>query len=352
MESHCFPEGVGVLVVDHDPQGLESLHKMLLKCKYKASICNSAREALDLLDTREDEFDLVLGDVDLPDMDGFEFLQQVVRKTEIPVIMMCDDGETSKVMKGVQHGACHCLVKPIRLKEIRSIWQHVFRRRMHQRDDNSTNIHVGNKRKQIDTVGVGAGAGVDRADPDPTPPNKKPRVVWTPELHQKFVSAVHCIGGLEKAGPKKILDLMGEPSLTRDNVASHLQKYRISVSRQNKEKELKASYNVMNLAVSHAMNHNNNQNDTGICATPTPLVADRRDTSLCAMRMDYIDQPIEYINQPMKYNDEPVEYNDEPTEYIDELFEALEATYNWSSATHYLGTDYPPRTTMLRYSLP
>ncbi|XP_047978881.1 two-component response regulator ARR11-like [Salvia hispanica] len=323
MESHCFPEGLGILVVDHDPQGLDSLHKMLLKCKYKA------QEALDLLDTREDEFDLVLGDVDLPDVDGFEFVQQVVDKTEIPVIMMCDDGETSKVMKGVQHGACHCLVKPIRLKEIRGIWQHVFRKRMHQRDDNSTNIRVGNKRKQMDNIGVGV--GVDRADP----PNKKPRVVWTPELHHKFVNAVRGIGGLEKAGPKKILDLMGEPTLTRDNVASHLQKYRISVSRQSKEKEVKASYNVMN--------------ERSICATPkdtgfyaaTPMVANRRDTSIRAMRMDYIDQPIEYINPPMLYNDEPVEYIDEPTHIIDDLFDA-----------HYLGTDYQPQITMLRYSLP
>lgn len=53
---------------------------------FSATICNSAQEALDLLDTREDEFDLVLGDVDLPDVDGFEFLQQLVHKTEIPVI--------------------------------------------------------------------------------------------------------------------------------------------------------------------------------------------------------------------------------------------------------------------------
>ena len=107
---------------------------------------------------------------------------------------MSDDGETSKVMKGVQHGACHCLLKPIRLKEIRNIWQHVFRKRMHQQDDNAI-IGVGNKRKHanmINTVGVGADP-----DPDPTPLNKKPRVVWTPELHLKFVNAVRCIGGLE-----------------------------------------------------------------------------------------------------------------------------------------------------------
>ncbi|XP_074266489.1 uncharacterized protein LOC141589763 [Silene latifolia] len=54
---------------------------------------------------------------------------------------------------------------------------------------------------------------------------KKPRVIWTPELHHKFVAAVNQFGN-SKAVPKKILELMNVPGLTRENVASHLQKYR------------------------------------------------------------------------------------------------------------------------------
>ena len=44
--------------------------------------------------------------------------------------MMSVDGETNNVMKGVQHGACHYLLKPIRMKELKNIWQHVFQKKM------------------------------------------------------------------------------------------------------------------------------------------------------------------------------------------------------------------------------
>jgi SHAQKYF class myb-like DNA-binding protein len=50
-------------------------------------------------------------------------------------------------------------------------------------------------------------------------------VVWSVELHQQFVNAVNSLG-IDKAVPKRILDLMGVAGLTRENVASHLQKYR------------------------------------------------------------------------------------------------------------------------------
>ncbi|KAJ1443880.1 Ulp1 protease family, C-terminal catalytic domain [Sesbania bispinosa] len=51
---------------------------------------------------------------------------------------------------------------------------------------------------------------------------KKPRVVWSVELHQQFMAAVNQLG-IDKAVPKKILELMNVPGLTRENVASHLQ---------------------------------------------------------------------------------------------------------------------------------
>ncbi|KAL3614805.1 hypothetical protein CASFOL_040466 [Castilleja foliolosa] len=51
---------------------------------------------------------------------------------------------------------------------------------------------------------------------------KKPRVIWSIELHRKFVSAVNQLG-IEKAVPKRILDLMNVNGITRENVASHLQ---------------------------------------------------------------------------------------------------------------------------------
>ncbi|XP_022923414.1 two-component response regulator-like APRR2 isoform X1 [Cucurbita moschata] len=55
---------------------------------------------------------------------------------------------------------------------------------------------------------------------------KKLKVDWTPELHRKFVQAVEQLG-VNQAIPSRILELMKVEGLTRHNVASHLQKYRM-----------------------------------------------------------------------------------------------------------------------------
>ncbi|KAM0837742.1 hypothetical protein ACQ4PT_061435 [Festuca glaucescens] len=54
---------------------------------------------------------------------------------------------------------------------------------------------------------------------------KKAKVDWTPDLHRRFVQAVEQLG-IDKAVPSRILEIMGINSLTRHNIASHLQKYR------------------------------------------------------------------------------------------------------------------------------
>ena len=56
---------------------------------------------------------------------------------------------------------------------------------------------------------------------------KRSRLVWTDALHKKFLDAVERCGGIEQALPKAIMNDMKVMGLTRENVSSHLQKYRI-----------------------------------------------------------------------------------------------------------------------------
>ncbi|XP_043723993.1 two-component response regulator ORR26 [Telopea speciosissima] len=257
----AFPAGLRVLVVDDDLTWLKILEKMLKKCSYEVTTCGLAREALNMLRERKDRFDIVISDVNMPDMDGFKLLEHVGLEMDLPVIIMSVDGETSRVMKGVQHGACDYLLKPVRMKELRNIWQHVFRKKIHEvkeiesfegYDDtrimrngseefsdgplpSGGDMTSAKKRKDMDNK--------EHEDQELNDPSavKKARVVWSVDLHQKFVNAVNQIG-FDKVGPKKILDLMNVPWLTRENVASHLQKYRLYLSRLQKQNEPKVSF--------------------------------------------------------------------------------------------------------------
>lgn len=68
------------------------------------------------------------------------------------------------------------------------------------------------------------------ASDEPARTLKRPRLVWTPQLHKRFVDAVAHLG-IKNAVPKTIMTLMSVDGLTRENVASHLQKYRLYLKR-------------------------------------------------------------------------------------------------------------------------
>ncbi|KAE8726929.1 CIP111-like protein [Hibiscus syriacus] len=77
-----------------------------------------------------------------------------------------------------------------------------------------------------DSGDLGSGGAGD----EPARTLKRPRLVWTPQLHKRFVDAVAHLG-IKNAVPKTIMQLMSVDGLTRENVASHLQKYRLYLKR-------------------------------------------------------------------------------------------------------------------------
>ncbi|KAG9456270.1 hypothetical protein H6P81_000778 [Aristolochia fimbriata] len=253
-----FPVGMRVLAVDDDPTCLKLLESLLRRCDYHVTTTNQAVIALKMLRENKDKFDLVISDVHMPDMDGFKLLELVGLEMDLPVIMLSANSDPKAVMKGITHGACDYLLKPVRIEELKNIWQHVVRRRKSDSKDQNNTGHgddgekcqqgVGEAGRAISTTGATDPNGKlsrkrkdqneeedddceenGHANEDPAA-QKKPRVVWSVELHRKFVAAVNQLG-IDKAVPKRILDLMNVERLTRENVASHLQKYRLYLKR-------------------------------------------------------------------------------------------------------------------------
>ncbi|VAI83504.1 unnamed protein product [Triticum turgidum subsp. durum] len=247
-ERDQFPVGMRVLAVDDDPVRLKVLEVLLRRCQYHVTTTNQAATALRLLRENKDMFDLVISDVHMPDMDGFKLLELVGLEMDLPVIMLSVNGETKSVLKGITHGACDYLLKPVRIEELRNVWQHVVRRKFSNREPNNNHdlCKEISKPPSADsyhrlgqaTCGMSSDqsnrAGKKRKEPhseeedegednDDAAGSKKPRVVWSVELHRKFVAAVNQLG-IDKAVPKRILELMNVEKLTRENVASHLQR--------------------------------------------------------------------------------------------------------------------------------
>uniref|UniRef100_A0A2P2K3T5 Two-component response regulator n=1 Tax=Rhizophora mucronata TaxID=61149 RepID=A0A2P2K3T5_RHIMU len=251
--SDQFPAGLRVLVVDDDTACLRILEHKLRRLLYQVTSCSQATAALNILRERKGCFDIVLSDVYMPDMDGYKLLEHVGLEMDLPVIMMSADGRTSAVMRGIKHGACDYLIKPIREEELKNIWQHVIRKKWNESKEleHCGSLEDNDRHKQgSDDVGYASSVNegtegvlkcqkkrssgeeeddseLENDDPSAT---KKPRVVWSVELHQQFISAVNQLG-IDKAVPKRILELMNVPGLTRENVASHLQKFRLFLKR-------------------------------------------------------------------------------------------------------------------------
>ncbi|CAK9863216.1 unnamed protein product [Sphagnum jensenii] len=92
----------------------------------------------------------------------------------------------------------------------------------------SKNVH---KRGDSESEDDDSAGGPENSGEEPNARTlKRPRLVWTPQLHKRFVDAVGHLG-IKNAVPKTIMQLMNVEGLTRENVASHLQKYRLYLKR-------------------------------------------------------------------------------------------------------------------------
>src|SRR5215472_10166092 len=102
-----------LLVVDDNSMNRIMLSRYISKLGYQAALAENGRQALDKLQT--EPFDLVLLDVEMPEMDGYQVLAQLkatARLRDIPVIMISAVEELESVVTCIELGAQDYLPKP------------------------------------------------------------------------------------------------------------------------------------------------------------------------------------------------------------------------------------------------
>ncbi len=105
-----------VLIVDDDPH-IRELARVFLKNEgYDIYEASDGVGALSMLDTTQ--VDLVVLDIMMPNMDGWELCHQLKELYDIPVLMLTAKGETSQKLKGFELGTDDYLVKPFEPLEL------------------------------------------------------------------------------------------------------------------------------------------------------------------------------------------------------------------------------------------
>jgi len=126
---------IRILVVDDEPVMSNLLRRILEKEGYEVTLAENGREALGIL--RKSDFELVLSDVKMPEMNGFELLKAVkTEKPQIGMIMMTGFGDSFTVKDALMLGADEYITKPFKAHEISL----VIERTTWRRNCTSTNI--------------------------------------------------------------------------------------------------------------------------------------------------------------------------------------------------------------------
>ncbi len=124
-------EGAGrrILVVDDDAATLRVLEMALVKRDYEVLTASSAGEALAMLE-RED-FDMLIADIFMPDVDGFAFLAEVRKRPDtatIPFIFLTGDRTVKSKVRGLELGVDEYITKPCVIDELYARMTVILRR--------------------------------------------------------------------------------------------------------------------------------------------------------------------------------------------------------------------------------
>lgn len=126
-----------VLVVDDEKIIVKGIRFSLEQDGMQVDCAYDGREALEL--ARNNEYDIILLDIMLPEMDGFEVCQAIRGFSEVPIIMLTAKTDDMDKIRGLEYGADDYIEKPFNILEVKARIKAILRRSRNRAEDNKSN---------------------------------------------------------------------------------------------------------------------------------------------------------------------------------------------------------------------
>lgn len=162
-----------ILIADDNKQITTILSSYAKKEGWEPIIALDGKEALDLFFKHQDEISMVLLDVMMPEVDGFEVCRQLRLSSMIPIIMITARGEDYDKIMGLDIGADDYVIKPFSASEVMARVRAVMRRINVQEQPKQNVLQYSNLYIDLDKYDV-------RIDESEVPLTKKEvELLWT-----------------------------------------------------------------------------------------------------------------------------------------------------------------------------
>jgi len=110
---------IHILYVEDDIEIQDSFSAVLKKLFNSVTIASNGQEGLDLFKKKENTFDFIISDIEMPEMNGLEMIEEIKKTgSEIPCILTTAHGEFDYFMKANEIGVFRYMQKPLDINEL------------------------------------------------------------------------------------------------------------------------------------------------------------------------------------------------------------------------------------------
>lgn len=117
-----------VLIIDDDKELCALMKKCIEQENMSALIAYGGTEGLELVSEHDSAYSLIILDVMMPDIDGFQVLQKIRETSNVPVLMLTAKSDEEDKVTGLRMGADDYLTKPFSLNELMARVNSLIRR--------------------------------------------------------------------------------------------------------------------------------------------------------------------------------------------------------------------------------